>query len=256
MSNLKEKNIPALFLSLWSVNKYMNIKKTNWSTLIILCFLFFILCFLIYLWQEIYLPKNSSAQEEMFLIEKGESVREIAHNLDGQEFIKNENFFFLYVFLKGGLKKIKAGEYIISSSQSISEIAEKFVKGDVIKEKITIIEGWDIRDIAWYFENKGMFQAEEIFEIAGFPKAGYSKTNLSSSPKDFLEEFSFLKDKPKNLGLEGYLFPDTYEIGKQGLIDNDKFIEEIIKKILRNFDEKINSNLREEIKDKTKQFLK
>ena len=198
------------------------------------------------------MPKNSSAQEEMFLIEKGYSIKEIAHNLESQEFIKNENFFFLYLFLKDDLKKIKAGEYIISSSQSISEIAEKFIKGDVIKEKITIIEGWGIKDIAWYFENKGMFQAEEIFEIIGFPLADYSKTKDLPLPKDFSDEFSFLKDKPKNLGLEGYLFPDTYEIRKQGLIDNDKFIEEIIKKILRNFDEKINSNLREEIQKQDK----
>jgi len=219
----------------------------------IFCFLFFILCSLFYLGQGIYLSKNSLETEQIFLIQKGDSLKEIAHNLEIQEFIKNKNFFFLYIFLKGDSKKIKAGEYIISSSQSISEIAQKFIKGDVIKEKITIIEGWDIRDLAWYFENKGMFQAEEIFEIIGFPLVDYSKTKDLPLPKDFLDEFSFLEDKPKNLGLEGYLFPDTYEISQQGLIDNYKFIEEIIKKILRNFDEKINSNLREEIQrqDKT-----
>jgi len=99
--------------------------------------------------------------------------------------------------------------------ESISEIVEKFIKGDVIKEKITIIEGWDIRDIAWYFENKGMFQAEEILEIIGFPLIDYSKTKDLPLPKDFSDEFSFLEDKPKNLGLEGYLFPDTYEIGNK-----------------------------------------
>jgi UPF0755 protein len=221
----------------------------------IFCFLFFILCFLFYIGQGIYLCKNISGTEQVFLIKKGDSVKEVANNLDNQEFIKDKNFFFLYVFLKGDLKEIKAGEYIISSSQSTLEIADKFIKGDVIKEKITIIEGWDIRDIAWYFENKGMFQAEEIFEIIGFPLADYSKTKDLPLPMDFSEEFSFLKDKPKNLGLEGYLFPDTYEIGKQGLIDNDKFIEEIIKKILRNFDEKIDSNLREEIVKQNKSIF-
>jgi len=218
----------------------------------IFCFLFFILCFLLYVGQGIYLCKNSLGTGQMFLIEKGDGIKEIAHNLESQEFIKDKNFFFLYIFLKGNSKKIKAGEYIISSSESISEIVEKFVKGDVIKEKIIIIEGWSIRDIAWYFENKGMFQAEEIFEIIGFPLADYSKTKDLPLPKDFSDEFSFLKDKPKNLGLEGYLFPDTYEISKKGLIDNHRFIEEIIKKILRNFDEKISFALREEIQKQDK----
>ena len=212
----------------------------------IFCFFLFILCSLFYIGQGIYLCKDSSGAEQIFLIEKGESIKEIVTNLENQELIKNKNFFFLYVFLKGDSKKIKAGKYVISCSQPISEIAKKFIKGETIKEKITIIEGWDIRDIAWYFENKGMFQAEEIFEITGFPLVDYSKIKDLPLPKDFSDEFGFLKDKPKNLGLEGYLFPDTYEIGKQGLVNNE-LVEEIIKKVLRNFNDKLNSDLQEEI---------
>ncbi len=71
------------------------------------------------------------------------------------------------------------------------KIADKFVKGDTVKEKITIIEGWNIRDIAWYFENEGMFQAEEIFEITGFPLVDYSKIKDLPLPKDFSDEFGF-----------------------------------------------------------------
>ena len=224
----------------------MNIKKTNWSTFIILCFLFFILCFLIYLWQGIYLPRNRSGQEEMFLIEEGESVKEIAHNLENQNLIKDEIFFISYIFLSGDIKKLQAGEYLISSCQTIPEVTRKFVKGQTIKEKITIIEGWDIGDIAWYFENRGMFQAEEIFEIAGFPKADYSKTKDLPQPQDFSDQFSFLKDKPKNLGLEGYLFPDTYEINR------GEGMEEIIQRMLRNFDKKLSLSLRQEINQQGK----
>jgi len=212
----------------------------------IFCFLFFILCSLVYIGQGIYLCKDSSGTEQVFLIEKGNSIKEVVFNLEKQEIIKSKNFFFLYVFLKGDSKKIKAGEYVISSSQPISKIADKFVKGDTVKEKITIIEGWNIRDIAWYFENEGMFQAEEIFEITGFPLVDYSKIKDLPLPKDFSDEFGFLKDKPKNLGLEGYIFPDTYEIGEQGLVNNE-LVEEIIKKVLRNFNDKLNSDLQEEI---------
>ena len=109
----------------------MSIKKTNYLSLIILFFLFFVLCFLIYFWQGIYLPRNSSGEEEIFLIEKGESVREIADNLESQSLIKDEIFFILYIFLSGDTKKLQAGEYSISSSQAIPEITRKFVKGEV-----------------------------------------------------------------------------------------------------------------------------
>jgi len=65
-------------------------------------------------------------------------------------------------------------------------------------------------------------------------------------PKDFSEEFDFLRDKPKNVSLEGYLFPDTYEI------NTGAQIEEIVKTMLSNFDKKLTSNLRKEIKKQEK----
>ena len=200
----------------------------------VLCSLFLIVCFLFYTGQGIYLAKNSSGQEEVFLIKKGESIREIAAKLESQNLIKNDFFFLFYSFLGGDSRKLQAGEYLVSSSQNIPEITRKFVKGEVIKEKITVVEGWNLRDIGWYFENNGIFQAEEILELVGFPG------------KDFSNEFNFLEDKPKNLGLEGYLFPDTYEI------DKEEGVEEVIRKMLRNFDRKLTLDLREEIEKQGK----
>ena len=52
------------------------------------------------------------------------------------------------------------------------------------------------------------------------------------------EKYSFLKDKPVFVGLEGYLYPDTYEV----LLD-----EAIVYQALSNFDEKLTDDLRAEI---------
>lgn len=200
-----------------------------------------------YLVQGVYLPKNSTSQiEKLFLIERGQGVKEISVNLEKKSLIKDKNFFNIYILLKGKTKKLQAGEYLISPSMTIPEITEKFVLGEIVKEKITIIEGWNIGDIAWYLENKGMFQAEELFELIGFPMIDYSKTTDLPKPKNFSQEYDFLKDKPKNLGLEGYLFPDTY------YIDRGVAIEEIIRVILDNFDKKLTADLRREISDQGK----
>ncbi len=200
-----------------------------------------------YLVQGVYLPKNSTSQiEKLFLIERGQGVKEISVNLEKESLIKDENFFKIYILLKGKTKKLQAGEYLISPSMTIPEITEKFVLGEIVKEKITIIEGWNVGDIAWYLENKGMFQAEELFELIGFPMIDYSKATDLPKPKDFSQEYDFLKDKPKNLGLEGYLFPDTY------YVDRGETIEEIIRMILDNFDKKLTADLRREISDQGK----
>lgn len=189
----------------------------------------------------IYLPKDLEVKEKIFLIEKGQGFFEISEKLEREGIIKNRFYFNLYLVLTGNYKKLKSGEYSFSSGMTTSEIANKIVLGDVIREKIIIIEGWNFRDIGWYFENRGMFQAEELFELVGFPAIDYSKNTELKKPKDFSEEFDFLEDKPKNLGLEGYLFPDTYEISR------GEALEGIIRKMIENFDKKLNQELREEI---------
>jgi UPF0755 protein len=218
--------------------------KKRFFLIIIFIFLFGVL----YLFQGIYLAKDSDFQtEKLFLIKRGEGIEEISVNLEKEGLIRSKASLKAYIFLTGRVKKLQAGEYLLSPSMTVSEIIEKFVYGNTVKEKITIIEGWNLRDIGWHLENKGMFQAEELFELVGFPMIDYSKITDLPNPQDFSQEYDFLKDKPKGLGLEGYLFPDTYYIGKGATI------EEIVRVALDNFDEKLTLELREEIskQDKT-----
>jgi len=219
-------------------------KKTIFIIFFLFCFLFLGFYFF---WQKTYIPLDSSSQKEVaFEIKKGQGAKEIALGLKEVGVISSPLSFRLYVFFKGYSKKLQAGHYFLSPALSLPEIVRKFVKGEIIKEKITIIEGWNLRDIGWYLENKGISQAEELFELVGFPSADYSKEEDLPQPKDFSQEFEFLKEKPKNISLEGYLFPDTYEIKK------GERLEDIVKKMLKNFDKKLTPNLREEIKKQKK----
>ena len=112
-----------------------------------------------------------------------------------------------------------------------------------IPEKtIRIPEGWASRDIGQYFEREGQYQSEEFLEIAGFPMVNYQKEKDLPAPVDFSAEFSFLEDKPKHYGLEGYLFPDTYRIYASSSVS------EVIRKMLTNFDHKLTPKMREDIK--------
>ena len=163
--------------------------------------------------QGFYFPKNPQGQEEFFLVKKGDSVFQIGQNLEERGFIKNKYLFDLYILASGKQTKLQAGEYVLSSSIDISKISQKLISGNIAKEIITIPEGWNLRDIAWYFENKGMFQAEELYEMTE---------------------------------LEGYLFPDTYEISRGASL------EEIVKKMTDNFNKKLTPELREDIQKQEK----
>lgn len=216
----------------------MKISKKYYILIIVIV----LLLFGFWLGQGIFVAKESRSETEtLFVIEKGQSLADIASSLEKEGLIKSRFLFEFCALLLNLAKKLQAGKYNLTASMNIPQMLAKLVQGDTIKEKITIQEGWSLKDIGWYFENKGMFQAEEIFEITGFPGVDYSKASDLPQPRDFSDEFDFLKEKPKNISLEGYLFPDTYEITP------DSSIEAIVRKMLSNFEGKINSQLREEV---------
>jgi UPF0755 protein len=55
-----------------------------------------------------------------------------------------------------------------------------------------------------------------------------------------------LAGKPKNVSLEGYLFPDTYEVRE------DETAKEVVAKILSNFDRKVSKDILSKIKNQGK----
>ena len=141
---------------------------------LILIILFLIIGFSYY---TIFLPTNPSSEKEViFNIEKGEGLREIAYNLEKEGLIRWAPIFRIYVFTKGVSGKLQAGNYFLSSSMDIPEIAKKFVRGETAKIKVTIPEG---------------FTAEQIYQRT---------INIVNVDLTRLKSF------------EGYLFPDTYEI--------------------------------------------
>lgn len=172
----------------------------------ILVLITIIILAIFFVWYGIYVPKIPGSNEPViFLVKKGEGAKEISQNLKEQGLIRYSSLFRAYALAKKKAGQLKAGQYELSRAMKVPEIVEKLVSGEVIKKKITIIEGWTIKDIEEYLK---------LGEIAP--------------------------------SLEGYLFPDTYEI-----LPEDG-VEEIVKKMRDNFDKKLTPELREEITSQEK----
>ena len=154
---------------------------------------------------------------EIFYVEKGKNLSEISRNLKNKEFIKNAFVFKTIFLLTAGESKIKAGRYLFEEPLSVWEIKNRLARGiyGIAPVKVTIPEGWTIKDIGFYFENLGAFPAEEFYLFSG--------------------------------GKEGYLFPDTY------FFDADNLNPEIIAKTMReNFEKKITPEITAEIERQEK----
>ncbi|MFA5431291.1 MAG: endolytic transglycosylase MltG [Candidatus Paceibacterota bacterium] len=211
--------------------------QINKKYIISLC-LILLLSLITFLITSIFYSSNKNIEAELFTIKKGQAVKEIALNLKKEGLIKNSYSFIVYTVLSRKYSKIQAGEYLVSSQMNIPKILSLFTNGETHKEKLTIIEGWDLKDIAEYFKEKNIATEKETYSITGNPTEENESININN--------YSFLKDKPNNLSLEGYLFPDTYYIEKG---DN---AEDIINKMLDNFSKKLTPDLIGEIKKQNK----
>ena len=175
-----------------------------------------------------------SHQTVSYVVQKGESAKQIAADLQNLKVIKSSYFFSLYASLSLQRGLLQAGDYNLSPKMSIYDIAKKIAHGDSVRQNVVIYEGWDLKDIGNYMQQKGICSQSDFINLA---------------KKDYSSEYSFLKDKPKDASLEGYLFPDTYEISK------DETCESFINTMLSNFEAKLTPDLRAEIAKQNKSIF-
>lgn len=106
----------------------------------------------------------------------------------------------------------------------------------------SIPEGANLKEISEILlAKKLIINTDDFYIFAGRPKADYRLEDSTFWPKDYGQKFDFLKDKPGYYSLEGYLFPDTYRVFSGASAD------EIVNKILENFDRKLSKKMREDI---------
>jgi UPF0755 protein len=191
--------------------------------------LFFLTSFLYW---GMYVPKNNIDETKFFVVRAGDSLSLIAKNLEEEGIIKADYFFALYGALTKKGRSLKPGNYNLSSSMSVRDILEKIAIGG--EEKVTIIEGWNLRDIAKHLEEKGYGEEEEFYSLAGRPPF-FDGEKLNNHEK---AKIKFITEQ-ENLSLEGFLFPDTY------FISPGTPMEDIISTFLLNFENKISEEIKE-----------
>ena len=152
------------------------------------------------------------------VIPKGSSTIKIASILKENGLIRNDLIFRLIAKKEGLDGQLKAGNYEINNGLTPNEILTVLEKGGILKEtfRFTIPEGFELREIGNRLSNSGFVDSDKFLSLA-------------SDPKKFSKEFEFLKDIPEGLTLEGYLYPDTYEM----YVNSSE--EDIIKKMLNRF---------------------
>lgn len=148
----------------------------------------------VFLWNLI--PASPGSKElQLFKIQYGTSLREIAQQLRTQGYIRSKLAYEVYVRLDLKRRIPKAGWYRIGPGFSVPRLAGELNRGIPQAVKVTIPEGLTMNEIANLLARKNLIDPKRFIAIA----------------RDVNFVNGVLKDIKVDSSAEGYLFPDTYE---------------------------------------------
>ncbi len=138
---------------------------------------------------------SAPAAGKVIHVAKGSTTRQIAAVLEQERLVRSQWVFLALIASQGNTGKLQAGDYLLNSNMSPQMIIDELVTGRVYRptRKLTIPEGKTV---------------EQIAELVAGAKL--------ATKDDFLAAVEQIggKDLESGVrwGLEGYLFPATYEI--------------------------------------------
>jgi len=191
--------------------------------LILPFFLFFFSFFVFSWWKNVSSPRDANDKTPRdFLVTRGQSLGQVAYNLEKQGFIKSRTAFKFYTQIAGAAGKIQPGEYSLSPSSSLDKMMMALISGP--KELwVTYPEGLRREEIA----------AKTIKTL-----------NMDQErAQAFWTEFILLTD-----GKEGYLFPETYLFAK------DASAKTVVNKLTSIFETKVTEKMHEDAKSSPLSF--
>ena len=148
-------------------------------------------------------PADGEEHSHIVSVAPGESFGMLSARLEKAGVITSDIRFKIIARLSGDDKRLRAGEYALSTAMTPMEIIDILASGKVLLHRLTIPEGYTIDQVAAEVEKAGLASAEEFSRLARNPSL-VSELQL---------------DGPS---LEGYLFPDTYhfprEVSARGII--------------------------------------
>lgn len=139
----------------------------------------------------------------LITIPQGASAKQIASILHKNKIISSQGTFLNLLKLTNRTKKLRAGSYELSARYSLFKVLDVLTKGRAKYIRVTIPEGFTVKQIAERLAQKGIVNRDEFLGLA-------EKQNL-----------------------EGYLFPETYFFELN--MPSQRIIDRMVSEFNRNF---------------------
>ncbi|GAB2672352.1 endolytic transglycosylase MltG [Paenibacillus thermoaerophilus] len=170
-------------------------------------------------------PVEAGGATVRVAVPPGTTPAGVASELEKAGLIRDARIFTYYLKYKGEGSRFQAGEYDMTAGMTLDEIIAKLNKGETVKAetlRFTIPEGFTVEQIAARLAELGYVDKEEFLRLAD------AKTDYGSKAAATIPDDGKLQRR-----LEGYLFPQTYELPK------DSGPEDILKRMLSQLDREL-----------------
>lgn len=165
--------------------------------------------------------RSTSLDEEVTIsIPSGSSAKAVTAMLNENELIMNEISFDLFIRMNNVAGDLKPGEYTFGPGRvSYTDILNQLIKGDPLANTLTVTipEGYTVVQIAELLDREGLATKDDFL---------YCAANMEV-------EYDYIPQNGDFRRLEGFLFPETYNIGKGS--STEKVIEVMLDEFNKNW---------------------
>lgn len=144
-------------------------------------------------------PLSSDTSRIGVKIEKGMTVKDIAHVLEERGVIRSSFAFRLFTRFGSKQSSLQAGQFFLTPAMSVAEVVDALHRGMAEEFAVTIPEGYTVSDIDALLVRRGLIAPGDLVACA---------RTCDFSNFDFLPPAQGLADRGGRL--EGYLYPETY----------------------------------------------
>jgi UPF0755 protein len=168
------------------------------------------------------LPATPGPQTVTIQINEGDSAVDIANRLRSAGVIQNADLFDELASLQGLQNGLAAGQYEFNRNLPAAEVLARLHSGGVGALRVTIPEGKRLEEVAAILDKAGVVSAQSFMDAVN---GGHYSND-------------FLHDNPQGNGLEGYIFPDTYNFPAHNKP------EDVVNLMLKDFGQRLTPDLR------------
>lgn len=153
-------------------------------------------------------PVGADTSPIRFTVNPGDTPPAVAQNLLEASLISDPDLYVDYAFVSGLDVEMEAGVYFPDQSMTIPQIARMLTDSRSSFIPFRILEGWRIEEIAEAIDRSGLF---------GFTGSDFLTVVGPGAPVDepLVSQFAGQVGLPPGASLEGFLFPDTYQLPPQ-----------------------------------------